>query len=174
MGWVPVEFFKIIKSDRLIQPLGLFQLISLVQQLANHKITNLIPFPQIPYSSSWYLLKKFFFQRHLAWQFPVKVRKTLSNMTPELSTLALSPNGLRNIPKAPFQSLGIEWPQCGNLKCFEPPKFWWTWPHFVQVLEVYSSITSITVAPGFKPWNLRVCLKRLCTQWVHFANCFWV
>ena len=35
---------------------------------------------------------------------------------------------------------------------------------FVQVLEVYSSLTSITVAPRFKPWNLRVCLKGLPAQ----------
>ena len=80
-------------------------------------------------------------------------------MTAQPSTLAVSRNTLRNIPEAPFQSLGIEWPQCGYLKCFETPKFWWIWSHFVQVLEVYSSVTSITVATRFKPWNLRVCLK---------------
>ena len=33
------------------------------------------------------------------------------------------------------------------------------WPHLVQVLEVYSSLTSITVAPRFKPWNLRVWVR---------------
>jgi hypothetical protein len=48
-------------------------------------------------------------QIHLARQFPVKVGKTVhSNVTVQPSTLAVSRNTLRNIPKAPFQSLGIE------------------------------------------------------------------
>ena len=39
-------------------------------------------------------------QIHQDWQFPVKVVKTLdSNGRTELSTLALSRNALRNIPK---------------------------------------------------------------------------
>ena len=49
------------------------------------------------------------FQIHQARQFPVKVGKTVhSNVTAQPSTLAVSRNALRNIPKAPFQSLGIE------------------------------------------------------------------
>ena len=119
------------------------------------------------------ILNIVFMQIHQARQSQVKVGKTFhSNVTAEASTLAVSRNALRNIPKAPFQSLGTEWPQCGHLKCFEPPKFWWTWPHFVQILEVYSSVTSITVFPRFKPWNLRVCLKQLTAKWPHLANLF--
>ncbi|MCL2935645.1 MAG: hypothetical protein MGU50_03160 [Trichodesmium sp. MAG_R02] len=49
------------------------------------------------------------YQIHQARQFRVTVRKTVhSNVTVELSTLAVSRNTLRNIPEAPFQSLGIE------------------------------------------------------------------
>ena len=61
-------------------------------------------------------------QIHQARQFPAKPENTVhSNVTAEPSTLAVSRNALKNIPKAPFQSLGIERPQHGHLKCFDPP-----------------------------------------------------
>ena len=48
-------------------------------------------------------------QIHQARQFPAKPENTVhSNVTAEPSTLAVSRNALKNIPKAPFQSLGIE------------------------------------------------------------------
>ncbi len=48
-------------------------------------------------------------QIHQARQFQAKPENTVhSNVTAEPSTLAVSPNALKNIPKAPFQSLGIE------------------------------------------------------------------
>ncbi|NEO54688.1 MAG: hypothetical protein F6K54_17340 [Okeania sp. SIO3B5] len=48
-------------------------------------------------------------QIHQARQFPAKAGKTVhSNVTAEPSTQAVSRNALRKIPKAPFQSLGIE------------------------------------------------------------------
>ena len=48
-------------------------------------------------------------QIHQARQFLAKPENTVhSNVTAQPSTLAVSRNALRNIPKAPFQSLGIE------------------------------------------------------------------
>ena len=48
-------------------------------------------------------------QIHQARQFLAKPENTVhSNVTAEPSTLAVSRNALKNIPKAPFQSLGIE------------------------------------------------------------------
>ena len=48
-------------------------------------------------------------QIHQARQFLAKPENTVhSNVTAEPSTLAVSRNALKNIPKAPFQSLSIE------------------------------------------------------------------
>ncbi|MGB3507801.1 MAG: hypothetical protein WBA93_00860 [Microcoleaceae cyanobacterium] len=56
-------------------------------------------------------------QIHQARKLPEKpVYSKHSSVTAELSTQAVSRNALKKIPKAPFQSLGIEFPQSGDLK----------------------------------------------------------
>ncbi|WP_287521822.1 hypothetical protein [Okeania sp. SIO2C2] len=82
---------------------------SKVKSILIKKLSITSPYCPLPIPYSLFSGNIYYRQIHQARQFPVKVGETVhSNVTAEPSTLAVSRNALRNIPKAPFPSLGIE------------------------------------------------------------------